>query len=415
MDRKIEKRKWPPRRIAGISVSGVFAFLIIYNLPIWDASSKINVDQHKITIATVSSGPFREHIPVTGNILPKNTNFLDAVEGGRVDTVFIEAGTFVNAGDEILQLENTNLHIQILSHDAQVVEQRNLLTSTRFNMERNRIQIRQQLLEQAYQIQRLQRLYQRRKELFEQRIISEQEYEETKDEYEYQLKRQKLNYESFKQDSVFQEVQFKQLENSLDRLELNLTIARKRLDALKIRAPITGHLTSLIAEEGQLISQGQRLGQIDELDSFKVRAAIDEHYLSRVFTGGEAEFDWSGEGHGLIIRKVFPEVSQGRFQVDLEFTGEAPDGIRRGQTLHIKLFLGNLDEAILIPRGGFYQNTGGQWIFVVSESGDFAYRRNIRLGRQNTQMFEVIDGLKPGEVVVTSSYETFGDMDKLIF
>jgi HlyD family secretion protein len=415
MDRKIEKKKWPPKRIAGFSVAGMFAVLAIYNLPLWDASSKINVDKSKITIAETTFGPFREHIPVTGNVLPENTYFLDAIEGGRVDTVYIKAGAYVEAGDAILKLENTNLHIQILSQDALVVEQRNLLTSTRFSMEQNRLQIKTQLLEQGYQIQRLKRLYERRKELFERRIISEQEYEDTKDEYDYQLKRQQLNFESFQQDSLFQEVQIKQLEQSLDRLEENLKIARKRLDALTIRAPISGQLTAMIAEEGQLMSQGERIGQIDELDGFKVRAAIDEHYLSRVFTGEDAEFDWNGSKHGLTVAKIFPEVNEGRFEVDLYFSADSPTGIRRGQTLHIQLYLGNLDEATLIPRGGFYQKTGGQWIYVLDESGDFAYRRDIKLGRQNTQMFEVVDGLKPGELVVTSSYDTFGDMDKLVF
>jgi HlyD family secretion protein len=415
MDRKIKKKKWPPKKIAGFSAAGLFMIFIVFNLPVWDASTKIRVDKNKITISETIYAPFREYIPVTANVLPENTNFLDAVEGGRVDTVYTEAGSFVTAGDKILKLDNTTLHIQILSQDALVVEQRNLLTSTRFSLEQNHLYLQQQLLEHEYQIQRLKRKYERHKQLYDENVISEQEYEDTKDEYEYQQKRQRLNFESFKKDSIFQEVQIKQLERSLDRLEENLKIARKRLDALIIRAPISGQLTAMTAEEGQLIVQAQRIGQIDALDDFKVRAAIDEHYLPRVFTGEEAEFEWDGQKYGLTIKKIFPEVTEGRFEVDLYFSGVTPAGIRRGQTLHLQLYLGNLSDAILIPRGGFYQNTGGQWIYVVHESGEYASRRDIKLGRQNTEMFEVIDGLQPGENVVTSSYETFGDMDKLIF
>lgn len=415
MDRKIQKKKWPPRKIAGVSFSGLFLLFVVYNLPMWDASTKLNVDREKITVADVMRGPFREHIPVTGSALPGITHYLDAVEGGRVDTLFIEAGAYVEVGDRILQLENTSLHIQILSQDAQVVEQRNLLTNTRFNLAQNRLNIRQRLLEQEYEIQRLKRQYDRDKELFDRKVISQQEFEQVQDEYNYQLKRQNLNVESFKQDSSFQEVQLKQLDQSLDRLEENMQIARKRLDALTVRAPISGSLTALNPEVGQLVALGERLGQIDKLDSFKVRAAIDEHYLPRVERGAEAEFDLSGQTYRLVVDKVFPQVNEGRFEVDLQFLDQQPAGIRRGQTLHIRLYLGGLSQAILIPRGGFYQKTGGQWIYVVDPSGQFAIKRQIRLGRQNTQEFEVLEGLEPGEKVVTSSYENFGDMDKLVF
>lgn len=417
MDRKIEKKKWPPKKIAGFSGAGLFFIIVIYTFLFGDSSSKLNVDEQKITIATVEKGPFQEFIPVTGTVLPIKTIFLDAIEGGQVDTVFVEVGSLVERGDKILQLNNTTLHIQISSQDAQVVEQQNLLTSTRFNMEQNRLNLRQRLLDQEYQIKRLERQHKRQKELWEKNLISEEEYLATKDEFEYQKKIQKLNIESFKQDSLFQEVQIKQLENSLDRLQQNLQVARKRLDDLTIRAPVSGQLTSLNAEMGQFgqsISQGQRLGQIDVLDGFKVRAGIDEHYLARIEKGLTGEFDFAGQTYKLITDKVYPEVRDGRFEVDMEFVGDAPEGIRRGQTVHIRLALGDLTEAILIPRGGFYQKTGGQWIYVVDESGSYATKKRIRLGRQNTQVFEVLEGLKPGERVVTSSYDSFGDIDKLV-
>ncbi|MFQ5648620.1 MAG: efflux RND transporter periplasmic adaptor subunit [bacterium] len=414
MDRKIEKRKWPPGKIASLGGTALLLLIIVYNISFGDRSSKLNVEQEKITISEVRHGPFQEFIPVTGAVLPIKTIFLDATEGGRVDTVYIEAGSFVNDGDKILQLENRNLHIQILSQDALVVEQRNLLTSTRFNLAQNRIILRQRLIDQEYQIKRLERLYARREELFERNLISLEEFEATKDEYDYQVKRQRLNVESFKQDSIFQHVQIRLLEQSLTRLEENLQIARKRLDDLTIRAPITGLLTSLIPEVGQTVAQGQRVGQVDVVDGFKVRAGIDEHYLARIDRGQYGEFDFAGRTYRLLTDRVYPEVRDGRFEVDMEFEGDSPEGIRRGQTVHIRLELGDLSEAVLIPRGGFYQKTGGQWIYVLDQAEHFAAKRKIRLGRQNPQVFEVLSGLEPGERVVTSSYDSFGDIDKLV-
>lgn len=397
-----------------LAAGALFFIVVVYNISFGDRSSKLNVETQKITISEVRRGPFQEFIPVTGNVLPVTTVFLDATEGGRVDTVFIEAGSLVSAGDKILQLENRNLHIQIMSQDALVVEQRNLLTSTRFNMEQNRITLRHRLLDQGYQIQRLKRLFERRQELFKRNLVSAEDFEATKDEYEYQLKTQALNKKSFTQDSIFQEVQIRQLENSLNRLEANLSIARKRLDDLTIRAPISGQLTSLVPEAGQSVAQGERIGQVDNLNAFKVRAAIDEHYLARIGKGQFGEFDFAGETYRIVTERVYPEVLNGRFEVDLEFQGEAPSGIRRGQTLHIRLELGDLSEAILVARGGFYQKTGGQWIYVVNEADGMAAKRKIRLGRQNPQVFEVLEGLEPGEKVVTSSYDSFGDIDKLV-
>jgi len=414
MDRPIEKKKWPPKKIAGVSFSALFFVFIVYNLPVWDTSSKLNVDQRKITIAKVERGAFLEFIPVTGSVLPIKTIFLDAIEGGRVDSLYIEAGSLVRKGDKILQLKNTNLHIQILSQDAQVVEQRNLFTNTRFNLEQNRTNLRQQLVDQEYQIKRLKRLYDRRQELWVGNLISLEKFEETKDEYEYQKKKRDLNIQSFKRDSIFQNVQIRQLEASLNRLEQNLQIARGRLDDLTIRAPITGQLTSLNGEIGQLITQGQRIGQVDVLDGFKVRAGIDEHYLARVERELSGKFDFAGNTYNLVIDRVYPEVRDGRFEVDLEFPGDSPAGIRRGQTLHIRLELGGLSQVVLIPRGGFYQKTGGQWIYVIDSGGEFAVKRQISLGRQNPQVYEVLKGLELEEVVITSSYGSFGDIDKLI-
>ncbi len=414
MDRPIKKKKWPPRKIAMVSVAAIFVFAVIYNFGWGDHSAKLNVEREKITISTVKEGPFLEYIPVTGTVQPIKTIYLDAIEGGIVDTKFTEAGSFVEKGDKILKLENTSLHLQISNQDAAVVEQRNLLTSTRFQLEQNRLQIRQRLIDQEYDIRRLKRIYERQERLFEKDLISREEYEQSEDDYEYALKRQKLNEESFKRDSIFQEIQIRQLERSLDRLEENLQIARQRLENLTIRAPVSGQLTSLNAEIGESKSQGERLGQIDVLDGFKIRAAIDEHYIARIGLGQTGQFDFAGKTYTLTTKKVYPEVTNGRFEVDMEFEGEAPGDIRRGQTVRIRLELGDLSEALMLSRGGFYQKTGGNWAFVLDETGEVATKHDIRLGRQNPQVFEVLEGLKPGDRVITSSYENFGDVDKLI-
>ncbi|MCA9740356.1 MAG: HlyD family efflux transporter periplasmic adaptor subunit [Deferribacteres bacterium] len=414
MDRKIEKKKWPPRKIAIVGAAVLFFSFLLYSFIWGDSSSKLNVKSERITISEVKRGPFQEFIPVTGTVQPIKTIFLDAIEGGKVDTVFRKAGSFVQTGDKILRLANTSLLISISNQDALVVEQRNLLTNTKFQLERNRIQNRQRILELEYNIQRLKRQYERNKALREKNLVSEAEFEAIEDEYKYQVRLNNLTIAAVRSDSVFQEIQVGQLESSWQRLQDNLQIARRRLDELVIRAPITGQLTSLNAEIGESKSQGQRLGQIDVIDNFKVVAAIDEHYLPRVEIGQRGEFDFAGQTYQLQTAKIYPEIRDGRFDVDMEFDGKEPDGIRRGQTVHIRLQFSGLTDQVLLSLGGFYQKTGGQWVYVLDASGDFATKRRIRLGRKNTQVFEVLEGLEPGEKVITSSYDNFGDIDKLI-
>lgn len=415
MDRVIEKKKWPPKKIAALAAAGLFFLVVIYGALFSDSSSKLNVEEEKITISTVAKGPFQEFIPVTGNVLPRTTIYLDAVEGGRVEKIFIEAGSMVKRGDKILQLGNTNLLLDIMFREAQFFEQSNNLRNTRLLMEQNRLNLRQRLVEQDYQLERLKRQFDRSSELFKKNLISQQEFEQTQSDYDYYRKQKELATESFRQDSLFREIQIQQLESSLKRMQDNLSVVKQKLDNLTIVAPIDGQLTSLNAENiGESKNPGERLGQIDVLDGFKVRAGIDEHYLPRISRDLTGEFDFAGSTYQLITKKVFPEVRDGRFDVDLEFVGEQPRGIRRGQTLQIRLQLGDLSEAVLLARGGFYQKTGGQWVYVVDDDGTVASKRPIRLGRQNPQVFEVLEGLEPGERVVTSSYDTFGDIDKLI-
>lgn len=414
MDRQIEKKNWPLKRIIVYSLSGIFVFLVFYNLVFGDKSSKYNVDSEKITISTVEKGHFQEFIPVTGNVIPIKTVYLDAVEGGRVEKKFLEAGSMVNAGDPILQLGNTNLMMDIMFREAEFYEQSNNLRNTRLAMEQNRLALKSQMIDLDYQIQRLKRDYERSEKLLEDNLISQQEYERINDEYTFNLKRKELALESYKQDSLFRKIQISQLEASLNRMENNLSLVKTKLENLTIKAPVTGQLTSLNAEIGESKSQGERLGQVDVLDGFKVRAGIDEHYLSRINIGLEGQFDFASKTYKLVTQKIYPEIRQGRFDIDLVFEGEEPEGIRRGQTLHIRLALGDLEEAILLARGGFYQKTGGQWVYLVDDGGSFAEKHRIRLGRQNPQMFEVLEGLEPGQKVVTSSYDSFGDNEKLI-
>lgn len=414
MDRAIQKKKWPPKKIAAVSAGGLFICFVLYSFMFGDNSSKLNVETEKITISEVARGPFQEFIPVTGTVLPIKTIYLDAIEGGRVEKRFIEAGTFVKEGDIILQLANTNLLLDIMYREAQFFEQSNNLRNTRLSMEQNSLNLRRELTEIDYQILRLQRAHERAVELVKKNLISQQEYEIARNDYEYYLKRKDLAIQSFKQDSLFRQAQIENLESSLERMQANLVVVKQKLESLYLKAPATGQLTSLNAEIGESKTPGERLGQVDILDGFKVRAGIDEHYLSRISPGQNGEFDFAGKTYKLIAKKVFPEIREGRFDVDLEFEGEEPEGIRRGQTLHIRFELGDLSEATLLARGGFYQKTGGQWVYVLAGSGDFATKRSIRLGRQNPQVFEVLEGLETGEKVITSSYDSFGDIDKLI-
>jgi HlyD family secretion protein len=311
-------------------------------------------------------------------------------------------------------MDNAELTLSVIYNQANVFSQINNLRSTRLSMEQNKLNLRAQILDIEYDLIEKKRTYNNDKALFEKNLISKNEFDRAKEQYEYAAQKKDLTLETYRQDSLFRSQQISQLEQSVETLQSNLAVTKTQLENLTVRAPIKGQLTALNAEIGQSIARGENLGRIDVIDSNKVRASIDEHYIARVVPGQTGEFTFNGKDYRLIIKTVFPQVTNGRFEVDMHFVGEVPNGIRRGQTLQIKLELGEPDKAITIDRGGFYQTTGGQWIFVVDKSGGYATKRNIKLGRQNTNSFEVLDGLKPGEKVITSSYETFGDVDKLV-
>ena len=414
MDRKIQKKVWTRRRIASVAGGAILLFFIIYTFVFGDRSSRLNVDMEKITISTVVKAPFQEYTPVSGTISPIETFFLDAIEGGRVEKRFVESGTFVKKGDPIIRLANSNLQLDVMYREALSYEQINNAENRRLAIEQNTISVKTQLSDVEYQVDRTRLLFRRDSVLAAKSLIADQEFKQTKDEYEYWLGRRVLALQNFRQDSLLRTTQLVQLESSIKRLQENLEMTKRNLENLVLRAPISGELTSLNAEIGESKSQGQRLGQIDVLDNFKVRASIDEFYITRVNPGQMGDFDLAGTTDTLKITKVYPEVQNGKFDVDLQFVGKPPQGIRRGQTLQIRLELGDLSEALLVSRGGFYQKTGGQWVYVVDQSGSFAVKRRVKLGRQNPQAFEILEGLEPGEQVITSTYDNFGDNDKLV-
>lgn len=414
MDRKIEKKKWPPKRIITYVGTAVFILFIGYIFLFQMGTSSLNVKTERITISPVSRGPFQEFIPVMGNVMPVNTYYLTAAESGRVEEIYAEAGSMVEKGGKILKLANTNLLLDIMWREAELFQQSNNLRNTRLAMEQYQLQLRESLADIENQLQQQRRRYERYKELFDERLISRHEYELAKDEYDYLVKRRDLALESQKKELEFRRSQVRALEESLERMQVNLGVVKEKQANLTVQAPVTGHLTSLYAEIGQSKSSGERLGQIDILDGFKVRTGIDEHYISRVEKDRTGTFDFAGAAYKLVVDKIYPEVVEGRFEVDMQFTDKTPQGITRGQTLHIRLELGSVSEALLLPRGGFFQSTGGNWVYVLNESENTAEKRDIKIGRQNPEVFEVLEGLKPGEKVITSSYESFDNIDRLV-
>ncbi len=414
MDRKIKKKKWPPKRIAGLAAVVIFIGVVIYVFLFKFSKSTLNVIKERITVSTVTEGPFQEYIPVIGNVLPIDTVFIDADEGGRVENIFVRAGTMVEEGDPIVELANTDLLLTIMWREAELFQQTDNLRRTRLSLEQYRLQLNQELTQIDNLLRQQQRTYERYKELRKDNLISEHEYELAKDQYEYLVKRKDLTIESQTNEMKFRTTQIDALVAQLSRMESNLEVAKEKLGNLTIRARVSGHLTSLDVELGQSKSPGQRLGQIDVLSGFRVRASIDQHYITRVEVGRTGQFPYADNSYKLVVKKIYPEVRDGRFDVDMGFPEKEPVGIRRGLTLHIRLELGDISEALLLSKGGFYSSTGGNWVYVLDDSESVATKRSIRLNRQNTEVYEVISGLSPGEKVITSGYESFGKMERLI-
>jgi len=414
LDKRIEKKPFYKRRSFWTYVAGGLLFLVLIIMILSDTGSKLNVDADKITISTVAEGDFQEFIPVTGTVLPKTTFYLDAIQGGIVEKRYVEEGAMVHQGEKILKLSNSNVQLSALQQETFIYQQINDARNTRLQIEQNSIALQTAFVTANYSLVNASEIFNRQKRMWEKKLISQQDYEQAENNYNLSREQQELARRNFVQDSILKQNQLAQIAASIDRLQKNLELIRETIDNLVVKAPISGQLTSLNGETGQAKSPGDQLGQIDALDGFKVRADIDEFYIARVMKGLHATVEIDGKDYKLIVTKVFPEVKSGKFQVDMNFDGQVPDGIRRGQTLQIRLQLSERTKALLLPRGGFYQKTGGQWVFVLNKSGDMAVKRNISLGRQNPDYFEVLSGLKAGDRVVTSSYDNFGNVNELV-
>jgi len=413
MDRPIQKKKWTPQRI-GIGI-GVLAFAAfsIYSLAWSGRHSSLNVSREKITISKVERGVFDEFIVVTGVVQPLKTYQLDAIEGGYVAQKLLDGGATVKKGDLILKLENQRLMMDFVNRETEMYRLINELENTKLSLKQDKFTLRKTLSELDYQIQQAKIDNERNSKLFDDGVISRQEFERTKITFDRLTDQREIEIENQKFQEENNLVQIKQLEGTLERTRNNLSMMKENLENLSVKAPVSGLLSRVDVEIGASITAGQNIGQIDDLDGFKMRVEVDEHYISRIFPGLEGSFEFNGATTKLVVSKVYPEVKSGRFEVDMTFEGNIPDGIRRGQSVPVRLQLGKPAEAVLLPTGGFFSDTGGNWVYVVSKSGSQAEKRDISLGRKNPQYFEVLSGLEPGEEVVTSSYENFGDKDIL--
>jgi len=414
MDRKIKKKKWTLKRLGSISIIALFIVFVGYQLLFADKRSKLNVDSRKISISTVSKGPFQEWIPETGAVVPKNTIFLDAIEGGIIQEIILESGAMVEKGDVILRLSNSNLQLDVLNREAQLYEQINLLRNTRLSLQQNSLNLETQLADIDYQLSLLRPQYDRFVTLRDENLISDREFEEVAENFTFQKKRKRLTYKQYRQDSIAAIYQLRELEASEKRMMRSLEVVGQILDNLVIKAPFEGQLSTPQLQIGQSIGVGERLGQVDIVGSYKVRVGIDELYLPKIETGLIATYPYSGESYKLEITKIYPTINNGVFEVDMEFIDKVPEGIKRGQSTRIRIALGNLSEATLLPVGGFYQDTGGNWVYVLEEGGARAIKKSIRLGRWNTENYEVLEGLTAGDKVITSSYDNFGDNEILL-
>jgi HlyD family secretion protein len=414
VDRVIEKKKWNSKRILTIGGIAALVVLIAGSIYFTSGKSKLNVETERLTISEVKQGAFQEFTPVNGVVLPLTTIYLDAAEGGRVEEKLVEDGAMVKKGQPILRMSNTDLELSLVNQETSVF---NLLTQMQISRnaaQQNTITKLNQMADADNDFKEAERLYKLNKKLYEQKVIGSQEFRQAEIAYEYQIRRKKLQEEILSKDSVSVRQELEQARQSYGRTQNALEVMRRKVGDLIVRAPIDGQLTSLDAEIGQSKNKGERLGQVDATSGFKVRADIDEHYISRIYTGLMGQFTFAGKDYKLKIRKVYTQVTNGKFQVDMAFEGEVPQGIRRGQTFQVRVALSDEKQALLLPRGGFYQQTGGNWIFKVSENGTMAYKTEIQLGGQNPDYYEVLQGLKPGDKVITSSYENYGTIQELV-
>jgi len=415
MDKVIKKKKWTLKKISYIVGGVLLLSLIVFQIGFADKRSRLKVDVEKMTIATVSQGVFQEFIPQTGTVVPSRTYFLDAVEGGNISRVIRESGAMVQKGHPIIALENASLRLNVLSQENSLNEQINRVRQTRLQLDQNDLAQKQALAQIENQLAILGPQYFRQKTLYEKELIAKQDFERAEADYNYNIKRRDFTSASYKSDSTSRILQLQQLNASERSMLENLKGVNQILDNLVIKAPINGQLSTPQLQEGQNVNRGERIGQVDIVGSYKVRVPIDELYLPRISTGLGATTNFAGQSYKMKIIYIYPTITSGRFEVDMEFDGKTPEGIRRGQSLRMRIELGQSSEELLLPVGGFYKDTGGNWVFVIEEGSNKAVKRNIRLGRKNTENFEVLEGLQPGDRVITSSYDHFGDNEVLIW
>lgn len=415
MDKAIKKKKWTTKKVLIIAGATALAVFILYLLFFRDTSSRLYVDPDKMTIATVEQGRFQEFIPVDGVVQPIVTIHIDAAFGGRVEELYVRDGAILEEGDKILRLSNMQLEMSYMQQESQALEVLDRYQNTRLSLERNMFQLQRELAKLEYDLDVAEKDYDRKKSFYSKEVISEEEYENAERDFHFARQNYDIGLKTLQHDSLYMSSQMDAINESIDRVDNNISMLHTNLDNLIIRAPISGRLSAFNAERGETKSTGENLGQMDVLDGYKLRARIDERYINRTFVGQTATFDYGGEPYELEISKIYSNITGGAFEVDLEFKDEEPEGIRRGQTIQLRLQFSGVADALIIPRGGFYQITGGNWIYVVDPSGSQATKRQIRIGRQNIHHYEVLEGLEPGERVIVSSYDSYGDKDRLIF
>ena len=417
MDKVIEKKKGIAAAFTKKNVKwwalGAFVILVVVLL-LTGRRSVLRVDGSTILTGTARQGEFNDYIRVSGQVQPMTTVQLSPTEGGNVKRIVVEEGSHVNEGDVIVVLGNESLDMQILNSEAELAEKENILRNTMISMEQQKLSVRQEKLSLQIEVRRARRAYEQNKALYEEKLIAKEEYLKASEDYELAKDKLELVTDRERQDSLYRSVQIAQMHESLENMRLNMNMIRRRKENLSVKAPISGELGLLDVELGQSVAAGAKIGQINNLDSYKIEAQIDEHYIDRVAPGLEATFERQREKYSSVIRKVYPEVRDGKFKADFRFEGQQPENIRTGQTYYLNLQLGQSAEAILIPRGSFYQNTGGKWVYVLNADGTKATKRSVRIGRQNPQYYEVLEGVAPGDKVIISSYDSFGDKDELI-
>jgi HlyD family secretion protein len=415
MTDRIIQKKHPNLRRNTIIVSVLVLLISAVLIARTNHPSSLNADQKRLTISEVRVDQFQEYITLDGIVLPIKSIYLDAIEGGRVAERYVEDGETVTKGQPLLKLVNTDLQLDFLQKETQAFDLINNLQNARNNLENNKVNRLNQLAEIDFQLNEAKRNFELNEKLFKQKLISDVEYSQFKNNYDFQKRKKELTEKAIRQDSITAYEQMKQMRESYARMQSNLKLMRQKTEDLIVRAPASGQLSSFKAEIGELKSKGQNLGQLDILNGFKIRVQIDEHYISRMFTGQKGQFEFNGQFYSLTIKTMYPQVANGSFDADMEFEGKQPLQIKKGQNVQIRLQLGENQQTLLVKKGGFFQSTGGNWIYVLDPTETFAEKRNIQTGRQNPEYYEILDGLKEGEKVITSSYETLGEYERINF